>query len=65
MAKRSVKKLRVFRSLMNGACDWLPPQMRRVEWFARKRGKHAPGYMKLLAKRGAAAANKVKAAARG
>lgn len=63
MSKRSIKKMSVFRPVLNGACEWLPPHMRRTEYFARLRKKHAPGYMKLLASRGAKATNAKRAAA--
>jgi hypothetical protein len=35
----------------------LPTELRRSEHFARARGKHARGYLKFIARRGALATN--------
>jgi len=52
--KRSKKKLEIMKA---NKLDKLPVELRRVEYFARLRGKHAKGYMKYIARKGAIATN--------
>ncbi len=53
--KRSKKKLEVMKA--SGIDTNLPAELRRAEYFARMRGKHAKGYMKFIARKGALVAN--------